>query len=124
MLPDQVRPRSRDGTPGERDHHLTLPSGRHREPVRDEARIYQLRGSEVDLLERAARFRAVFTDDLERDAGDAGRFRDDLRSLKSQGLIEERTVTRLRDSTIADAVAVTHEGKASSIIIAILSTMG
>jgi DNA-binding PadR family transcriptional regulator len=80
--------------------------------VRDEARIYQLRGSEVDLLERAARFRVVFTDDLERDTGDAGRFRDDLRSLKSQGLIDERTVTRLRDRTVADVVAVTPEGKA------------
>ena len=36
----------------------------------------------------------------------------DLRSLERQGLIEERTVTRLRDGAVADVIAVTDEGKA------------
>ena len=63
-------------------------------------------------MERAARFRAVFTDDLKQDTGNAGRFRDDLRSLKHQGLIEERTVSRVRDGKVADVVSVTRAGKA------------
>src|SRR5258708_7936632 len=92
-LPDQLS-RDRDPDLREREHHLTLPSGPDREPVRDEARVYHLRGSEVDLLEQAACFRAVFTDDLRRASGDEARAATDLRSLERQGLIEERTVTR------------------------------
>src|SRR5216683_714181 len=87
-------------------------SGPDREPVRDEARVYHLRGSEVDLLERAACFRSVFTDDLRRASGDEAGASTDLRSLERQGLIEERTVTRLRDGAVADVIAVTDEGKA------------
>ncbi len=110
-LPDQL---TRDREPGvrEREHHLTLPSGPDREPVRDEARVYHLRGSEVDLLERAACFRSVFTDDLRRASGDEAGASTDLRSLERQGLIEEHTVTRLRDATVADVVTVTDDGKA------------
>jgi DNA-binding PadR family transcriptional regulator len=110
-LPDQL---TRDRGPDlrEREHHLTLPSGPDRESVRDEARVYHLRGSEVDLLERAACFRSVFTDDLQRASGDEARAITDMRSLERQGLIEERTVTRLRDGTVADVVTVTNEGKA------------
>jgi hypothetical protein len=72
-------------------HGLTLPEGRDRQEVRDQGRIYHLRGSEVELLERAAQYRVTFTEDLKQDAGDANRFKDDLRSLKEQGLIEERS---------------------------------
>ena len=109
-LPDQLT-RDRDPDLREREHHLTLPSGLDREAVRDQARVYHLRGSEVDLLERAACFRSVFTDDLQRASGDEARASIDLRSLERQGLIESRTVTRLRDGTVADVVAVTNEGK-------------
>ena len=63
------------GTTRSREHALTLPSGPSREPVRDEARLYHLRGSEVDLLERAGRYRAVFTDDLQADVKDVARAR-------------------------------------------------
>jgi len=38
----------------------------------------------VELLERAAHYRVTFTEDLKQDAGDASRFKDDLRSLKEQ----------------------------------------
>lgn len=110
-LPDEIT-RDRDPDLRAREHHLTLPSGLDREPVRDEARVYHLRGSEVDLLERAACFRSVFTDDLRRASGDEARAATDLRSLERQGLIEERTVTRLRDGAVADVIAVTDEGKA------------
>ena len=103
-------PRDRDDD--SREHALTLPSGPSREPVRDEARLYHLRGSEVDLLERVGRYRAVFTDDLQADVKDVARARTDLASLERQGLIETRTVTRLRDGAVADVVSVTHAGKA------------
>lgn len=110
-LPEELT-RDRDPDLREREHHLTLPSGPDREPARDDARVYHLRGSEVDLLERAACFRSVFTDDLRRASGDEARARADLRSLERQGLIDERTVTRLRDGAIADVMTVTPEGKA------------
>lgn len=103
-------PRDRDGT--SREHALTLPSGSAREPVRDEGRLYHLRGSEVDLLERAGRYRAVFVDDLKADVTDVARAHTDLASLERQGLIESRSVTRLRDGAVADVVSVTHAGKA------------
>jgi len=109
-LSDRVSPRSRDDLGGGREHHLTLPDGREREEVRDHGRVYHLRGSEVDLLERAGRYRVTFTDDLKHDASHA-RFDEDLRSLKEQGLIEERTVTHLREGTVADVVSVTPAGQ-------------
>ncbi len=111
-LPNRLPLRIRDLDRDDREHDLTLPSGANRELVRDDGREYHLRGSEVDLLERAARFRSVLTEDLERDAGSDSRFREDVRSLERQGLIEERTVTRLRDGRVADVIAVTTDGKA------------
>jgi len=111
-LSERLSPRSPGEINRERGHRLTLPEGRDREVVRDLGRAYHVRGSEVELLERAAQYRVTFTEDLKRDAGDTGRFRDDLRSQKEQGLISERTVTRLRERTVADVVTVTRAGKA------------
>lgn len=111
-LRGSVSPRSRGEIDGDREHGLTLPAGRDREEVRDHGRTFHLRGTEVELLERAAQYRVTFTEDLKQDAGDAHRFRDDLRSLKEQGLVAERTVTRLREGTVADVVSVTPVGKA------------
>ena len=74
--------------------------------------MYHLRGSEVELLERAGRYRAVFMDDLQADAKDVTRASTDVASLERQGLIETRTATRLRDGAVADVVSVTHAGKA------------
>jgi hypothetical protein len=110
-LPELLEDRDRDGAERGREHDLTLPAGRDRELVRHNGRDYHLRGSEVDLLERTGRFRAVFTEDLRHDAGDPSRFREDLRSLQRQDLIDQRTVTRLRDGTVADVVAVTRAGR-------------
>jgi hypothetical protein len=111
-LRDRVSPRSREPIDGDRGRGLTLPEGRDRDEVRDQGQTYHLRGSEVELLERAAQYRVTFTEDLKHAAGDANRFKDDLRSLKEQGLIAERTVTRLREGSVADVVSVTREGKA------------
>jgi DNA-binding PadR family transcriptional regulator len=54
----------------------------------------------------------VFTDDLQADVKDAARARTDLASLERQGLVETRSVTRLRDGAVADVVSVTSAGKA------------
>jgi hypothetical protein len=109
-LPDRVSPRSRGDLSEGREHHLTLPDGREREEVRDSGRVYHLRGSEVDLFERAGRYRVTFTDDLKQDASHV-RFDEDLRSLKEQGLIDEHTVTHLREGAVADVVSVTPAGQ-------------
>ena len=111
-LPERVASRLLDKGTGGRTHHLTLPSRPQREPVRGKSRLYQLRGSESDLLERAGRYQVVFADDLRADAGADAQFREDLRSLERQGLIEEWTVTRLADGKVADVVSVTPAGKA------------
>jgi hypothetical protein len=110
-LPDRVSPRSREALAEGRAHCLTLPAGQGRETVRDDGRAYHLRGSEVELLERAGQFRVTFTEDLKQAAADANRFRDDLRSLREQGLIAERTVTSLQDGTVESVVSVTSAGK-------------
>jgi DNA-binding PadR family transcriptional regulator len=110
-LPDRVEGPSPDCAQRGPDHQLTLPSGWDRERVRLDASEYRLRGSEVELLERTGRFRAVFTDDLKRAVSDPARFRDDLRSLQRQGLIDERTVTRLRGATVAEVLALTDCGR-------------
>jgi len=108
-LPDRVSPRTRDGLDDGRGHSLTLPAGQEREAVRDHGRTYHLRGSEVDLLERTGQFRVTFTEDLKHEAGTT-QFGEDLRSLKEQGLVAERTVTRLREGAVADVVSVTPAG--------------
>lgn len=110
-LPDRVAPRTRDDHGDSREHSLTLPGGRECEAVPDRGRVYHLRGSEVDLLERAAQYRVTFTEDLKQDAHH-DRFEEDLRSLKEQGLVAERSVTHMRDGKVADVVSVTREGKA------------
>jgi len=111
-LPERGSLRARDQDGGSREHALTLPSGSAREPVRDEGRLYHLRGSEVDLLERVARYRAAFTDDLKAEVNDVAQTRTDLASLERQGLIDSRSATRLRDGAVADVMSATHAGKA------------
>jgi hypothetical protein len=110
-LPDRVSSRDREDSLCRSAHHLSLPSGPDREPVRDADRLYHLRGSEIDLLERAGRFRSVFVEDLKAASPDESRWSTDLRSLERQGLIELRTITRLRHQETADVIAVTLAGR-------------
>jgi DNA-binding MarR family transcriptional regulator len=113
-LPDRVTSRDRDDRgddAGVRHHHLALPSGPDREEVRDDDRAYRLRGSEVDLLESVGRFRSVFVEDVRAASGDGARCDADLRSLERQGLIESKTITRVRHSETADVITVTPAGR-------------
>jgi hypothetical protein len=95
----------------EPSHTLDLPTGPHREPVRDHDHLYQLRGSDVELLESAGRFRAAFAEDLVHATADPNRAREDLRSLVRQDLIAERTITRMNDGRSEDVVSLTAGGK-------------
>jgi hypothetical protein len=94
-----------------RGHTLRLPAGRRREPVRHSGRTYMLRGSEVDALESIGRFRAVFIDDIAEAGRDQGAGRGDIRSLVREGLVSERTVSRLSDGQYAGVVSLTEAGK-------------
>jgi hypothetical protein len=111
-LPDRVTCRDRDSDSDDRGRGLSLPTGLEREEVRDDDRAYRLRGSEVDLLESAGRFRSVFVEDMRDAVDDSARFDADLRSLERQGLIESKTVTRVRHSETADVISVTPAGRA------------
>src|SRR5690349_1157585 len=103
-LPDGLAARSIE-IDGRRDHNLTLPNGPARETVRFDERTVHLRGSEVGLLERAGRFRVTLTADLQADAGGSARADEDVRSLVRQGLLAERTISRLEDGTHASVVS-------------------
>lgn len=109
-LPNSLPERS-SSLGGRREHSLSLPTGAEREPVHLDGRTMHLRGSEVDLLERAARFRVTLTADLKADAGGGTRADDDVRSLVRQGLLAERTVTNLRDGVQASVVSATPVGQ-------------
>jgi hypothetical protein len=111
IRPLNDRTRHEPRAPGERPHTLDLPAGPHREPVRDRDHVYQLRGTEVDLLETVGRFRAAFTEDVVHATADPNRAREDLRSLIRQDLLAERTVTKLRDGRSEDVVSLTSAGK-------------
>ena len=63
-----------------------------------------MHGSEVDLLERAS----PSIEDLKQDSADVSRFTSDVRSEKPVR-INERTVTHLREGTVADVVSVAPE---------------
>lgn len=109
-LPDSLPERS--PTLGvRREHSLGLPTGAEREAVHLDGRTLHLRGSEVDILERAARFRVTLTADLKADAGGGTRADDDVRSLVRLGLLGERTVTNLQDGVQASVVSATYVGQ-------------
>jgi hypothetical protein len=111
IRPLDERTRYEPRPPGERTHTLDLPTGPHREPVRDRDHVYQLRGTEVNLLETVGRFRAAFHEDVVHATADPDRAREDLQSLVRQDLLAERTITRLSDGRSEDVVSLTTAGK-------------
>jgi hypothetical protein len=118
-LPDRASPRIARRSRRGREHHLTLADGREREEVRDNGRIYHLRGSRWTCSSAPAdtESRSPTTHDASH-----ALFDENLRSLKEQGLIEARTVTHLRDGTVADVVSVTPGDNRCSITNAIPTT--
>src|SRR5467141_4598526 len=75
-------------------------------------RTYSLRSSEIDAMKDIGTFRAVDVRDLARFVygGDEARLKYDLESLRTQGLVEEKTVFRAHKSA-RKLVALTAEGQ-------------
>src|ERR1700737_3371924 len=75
-------------------------------------RSYSLRGSEIVAMRDIGTFRAVDVRDLARFVygGDEARLKYDLESLRTQGLVEEKTVFRAHKSA-RKLVALTAEGQ-------------
>ncbi len=107
----EIRSLDRDRIPVERKP--PEPDPRDAVRVRDE--IYRLRQSEIDALQTIGTFRVVDEADLERFAyaGDAVRKREDLRSLREQGLVEQRSFDSDRDRRIS-VLTLTEEGLATA----------
>ena len=98
-----------------------IPTGRQppEQDPRDEVRIrdetYRLRQSEIDALQTIGTFRVVDEADLERFAygGDSVRKREDLRSLREQGLVEQRSFESERNQRIS-VLTLTEQGLATA----------
>ena len=97
---------------GLRDAVTALPRGEGREPVLHEGRTYRLRGSEVDVLTSVGAFRSVFVEDLAQARHESDRFRVDLQSLTSQGLLARRSIPDARHRTMREVVSLTATGQA------------
>ncbi|MEO8256846.1 MAG: hypothetical protein ABI868_05810 [Acidobacteriota bacterium] len=89
---------------------LALPRGEGGEAVEHRDRVYHLRGSESRLLHTAGAFRVVPATDLAAGRLSADAFKEDLRHLSHQGLIERRTIPINHEPT--RVVVLTREGKA------------
>ena len=96
-----------------------IPAGRQpperdpRDAVRVRDEIYRLRQSEIEALQTIGTFRVVDEADLERFTygGDSVRKREDLRSLREQGLVEQRSFESDRNQRIS-VLTLTEEGLA------------
>ena len=96
-----------------------IPAGRQpldhdrRDAVRVRDEVYRLRQSEIEVLQTIGTFRVVDEADLERFAygGDSVRKREDLRSLREQGLVEQRSINSERNQSIS-VLTLTDEGLA------------
>lgn len=97
---------SRDQRDSNRDN-----SDRFRTTYRDRNREYSLRESEVQTLIELGKFRIVPADDLARlgYGGDRSRMENDVKHLRHQGLIEQRSIEG-HDSYSKQVLALTKEG--------------
>ena len=89
---------------------LALPRADRREAVEHRDRVYHLRGSESRMLETVGAFRVVPATDLTDGRSSPDAFKEDLRNLATQGLIERRTIPINHRPT--PVVVLTREGKA------------
>lgn len=107
----EIRSLDRDRIPVDRK----LPEHDPRDSVRVRDQIYRLRQSEIDALQTIGAFRVADESDLERFAyaGDAVRKREDLRSLRDQGLVEQRGF-RSDGGERLSVVTLSEEGRATA----------
>ncbi len=109
-LPKQVEVwrLDREAIPVDRE----LPDRDVRDTVSLRGSEYRLRETEVDTLQSIGRFRVVDETDLQRFgyADDATRMREDIRSLRDQGLIERRRIA-VGDGDYIGVLALTDRGR-------------
>ena len=107
----EIRSLDRDRIPVDRK----LPEHDPRDSVRVRDQLYRLRQSEIDALQTIGTFRVADESDLERFAyaGDAVRKREDLRSLRDQGLVEQRGF-RSDGGERLSVVTLSEEGRATA----------
>ena len=85
---------------------------RDRQNYMDRDKTYALRSSEIHTLTEVAKFRVVNVEDLARFAyaGSRSRLESDLRSLKEQGLVEQRGTSVLKKES-RQVVTLTRQAK-------------
>lgn len=85
---------------------------RDREKYVDRGRTYSLRPSEIHTLTEVGKFRVIGVDDLAKFmyTGDRSRMESDLRSLKDQGLIEQRGTSLLKKES-RQVLTLTRQGQ-------------
>lgn len=93
------------------DRQLVLLQDRDRENYMDRDKTYALRPSEIHTLTEVGKFRVVGVEDLARFAyaGDRSRLESDLRSLKEQGLVEQRGTSVLKKES-RQVLTLTRQG--------------
>ena len=103
-----IRSLDRDRIPVDRE----LPEHDARDLVRVRDEVYRLRQTEIETLQEVGGFRVVDEQDLERFqyADDSKRMREDLRSLREQGLIERHSLPTDKDDR-PRVVTLTDRGK-------------
>jgi DNA-binding MarR family transcriptional regulator len=109
--PDRSEPAERASRRRDLPHdRLALPRADRREPVEFRDGVYHLRGSESRILATVGAFRVVPAADLADGRVTPEAFKEDLRRLDDQGLIERRTLPINREPT--RVVVLTKTGKA------------
>ena len=88
-------------------------ASREREPVELRGYRYQISPAELEIMREIGRFRIVPTADLARYAygGNDRQMREDVGSLRAQGLVQERTVYTSGKGKRLDLIILTKVGK-------------
>src|SRR5262245_19413176 len=84
----------------------------HREPLRVRSRDYEIRSSDLEMMQEIGKFRTVAFDDLARFhyEGNVSRMKYELRLLAEQGMIERENLKTTKGGRLA-VVFLTKEGK-------------
>jgi hypothetical protein len=86
---------------------------RERRTIQERGYTYQVSPTELETMRDIGRFRAIAVGDLARHRypGNAAQFRDDLRSLRDQGLVQRRTAWTGANDKLS-VLVLTKQGKA------------
>jgi len=112
VRPDDERARATSSS-GARAQDAAFPLSRDRETLELRGYRYQLSPAELETLREIGRFRTLQTDDLARYRyrGNAPEMREDLGSLRAQGLIQQRTLWTGPKGGKVSLVVLTKPGK-------------